>query len=349
MGLPRLDHDMLIDGDVRTTAAGFLGAIAVLAVLFLVVGVNRILDALASADVRVVAAMVVVALLWLFCWSIALRTVLGVLGVDVTYRHAFIVFAAAMFANNITPFGQAGGEPVTAMFISNSSDAEYETALAAIASVDALNFVPSIGFALLGLGYYAATLTLGRRLRLAAGAVAALAIGVPILAYVGWQYRRRIERTVVRIVHPLVHAFGRIVPRRNPPSTDQIRARVRDFFRSIDRVATDRRQLAIALSFSALGWLCIMTSLWLALYALGHPVFVAVVLIAIPVGSMAGITPLPGGLGGVEAVLILLLVPIPGLTRGVATAAVIIHRATTYWLPLLLGASAASALSVNRR
>jgi uncharacterized protein (TIRG00374 family) len=338
---------MDVAGDRRATLLGFGAALGVLAVLLAVVGVGDLLASLGRADRRVVAVMVVVAVGWLLAWGLALRIVLSVLGVEIGVVRAFATFAAATFANNVTPFGQAGGEPVTALFIANSTDAEYETGLAAIASVDALNFVPSIVFALLGFVAYAASFTLGQRLRLAAAAVGLLAAGVVVGGYVGWQRRERFEGAALAVLAPLLGAVGRVVPRVTPPSRAALRKRVDSFFRSIDRVATDRRELAVALSFSALGWLGLMTSLWLGLFAVGHPVDPEVVMVAIPVAALSGIAPLPGGLGGVETLLLALLVPL-GVPSAAAFAAVTLHRAGTYWLPLLLGAAVAGRLGQSR-
>lgn len=340
---------MALDRDLRASLAGFLGALVVLGVVFWLVGVDRIVESLLLADGRIVPVLVVVAIAWLTLWGLALRTVLGVLGVDITPTQSFLVFAAATFANNVTPFGQAGGEPFSALLISRASNSKYETGLAAIASVDTLNFIPSISLALLGVGYYAYEFTLGRRLRFAAVAVTGLAVAVPVLAYVGWRYRRRIERTLVRVVTPAARTVARVIPRRAPPARTVIRRRIRGFFRAIGRVAKDRRGLAVALTFSGLGWLGIATSLWLSLYAIGHPVAVTVVLVAVPVAAIAGVTPLPGGLGGVETVLILLVASMTGLALPVATAGVVIHRAATYWLPVVVGGGATVALSAKRR
>jgi uncharacterized protein (TIRG00374 family) len=335
-------------GDRRATLVGFAAALAVLLVLGLVVGVEDLLSALARADRRVAGVMVVVGLAWLLSWGMALRTVLAVLGVNVGVLRAFATFAAATFANNVTPFGQAGGEPVSALFISNSTDAKYETGLAAIASVDALNFVPSIAFAMLGFGYYATAFTLGRRLRIAAGAVAVLALVIAALGYVGWQRRRRIEQGALRVLTPVLRTVGRVVPRMSPPSREALRERVASFFEAIDRVATDRRQLGVALSFSALGWFAQMVSLWLGLYAIGAIVNPAVVLVAIPVAALSSITPLPGGLGGYEAILLALLAPVPQVSFGAAAAAVTLHRGAMYWMPLVLGAFSAGHLGDSR-
>jgi uncharacterized membrane protein YbhN (UPF0104 family) len=152
-----------------------------------------VLDTLRRADPEVLVAVLAVATVRLTSWGLALRTVLGVLGSKVSARLTVLVFVAAPFANNVTAFGQAGGEPVTALFIPRTADTGYETGLAAIASI----------------------------------------------------------------------------------------------------------------------------------------------------------TPLPGGLGGVETVLVALIVPTTGVTVAAATAAVVVHRTATYWLPTLVGDGAAAAFGAD--
>lgn len=333
--------------ELRTTLVGFGAALVVLLALFSLVGIDRTLAALGMARWPVVVLIVVVALSWLTAWSASLRTVLGVLGIPLSLRKSFLLFASATFANNTTPFGQAGGEPFSALLISRTTDSEYETGLAAIASVDALNFVPSILLALVGVGYYATTFTLGRRVEFAVAAVVALALVIPLALYAGWHSRDVLRSVVVRVLTPLARSLSRVVPRYRPPTAENIERRIDGFFGSIERVARNRRGLALALSASALGWLLLSTSLWLSLYALGHTVPPAVVLFIIPVGSMAGVTPLPGGLGGVETALVLMVVPTTGVDPATASAAVVVHRSATYLLPVLLGGGAVAALEAE--
>jgi uncharacterized protein (TIRG00374 family) len=328
----------MVEGSTRAKVAGFLGALVVLAALFWVAGVDDILAALGRARPGIVALVVVAALGWLAAWGLALRTVLGGLGIALSVPRSFFVWTGAMFANNVTPFGQAGGEPVTALLVSRATDSEYETSLAAIASVDALNFVPSIGFALLGVGYMATEVTFNARLEYAAASVGVLALALPVVAYLGWEHRYRVERGAVRVVTPIVRWVTKVIPRKSPPTAADLERRIEGFFGTIERVAADRRRLALALGFSALGWFAQMCALWLSLYALGFSVSFSAVMVAVPLGSVAGVTPLPGGLGGVEAVLAALLVPTTGIDLSTASAAVVVHRASTYWLSTAIGA-----------
>jgi uncharacterized protein (TIRG00374 family) len=336
-----------MNGDLRATIVGFCGALVVLGALFWFVGIEEVLVALASARAGVLLGVGAVAVAWLSAWGLSLRTVLETLGARVTAPTAVLVYAAATFANNVTPFGQAGGEPISALLISQASRSEYETGLAAIASVDALNFVPSTMLALVGMGYFAATITLGRRLEFAAAAVVAIAIALPIGAFLGWRHRYAIEARTIDVLTPVFQLVGNVVPGLSPPNGAALEARIEGFFAAVDRVAGDREALALALGFSTLGWVGLASSLWLSLFALGVSAQFAVVLVAIPVGAIAGITPLPGGLGGVETVLIVLLVAF-GVDSATATAAVAIHRGATYVLPTVVGGGTAAALGVSR-
>jgi uncharacterized protein (TIRG00374 family) len=334
-------------GEARSVLAGFGAGIVVLLALYSVVGLEDVLSTLARADPAIFAAVCVAAVGWLVAWALALRTVLSVIAVEVSVWRAFLLLAGATFANNVTPFGQAGGEPFSALLVSRSTGTEYENGLAAVASVDTLNFVPSITFALMGVGYYATRFTVGDEVELAAAALFALALAVPAVVYLGWRNRYRVSEFAVRTAVPAGRLASRVVPRLERPRESQVRDRIGGFFAALERVAGDRHQLALALSFSALGWLLLSVSLWLSLGALGYWVPFAAALFIVPLGSVASVTPLPGGLGGVEAALVLLIVPITGVDAGTAAAAAVLHRGATYVLPVLLGGSATAMLEAG--
>jgi len=334
-------------GNLRAIAVGFLAALAVLGTLLWVVGVDAILATLARADTSIVALLPLAAATWLTAWGLSLRIVLGVLGSPVGVATSVLVYAAATFANNVTPFGQAGGEPISAYLIARLTGDEYESGLAAIASVDALNLLPSVTLAALGLAYFGATAAIGRQLIVAAGAIGGFAVVIAGGGWLVWRHRERVETAVAGVVTPVARAVAMAVPGRRRPTGRAITARVESFFASLERVAEDRQQLALALGFATVGWIALASSLWLALLALGHRVPVAAVVLVVPIGSMAGVTPFPGGLGGIETVLVALLVPTTAIDPATAGGAVVLHRAATYWLPTLVGGSVAAVLGVD--
>ncbi|MFB6131071.1 MAG: YbhN family protein [Salinigranum sp.] len=332
--------------NLRATVLGFLGAVVVFALLFSFAGVGDLLTRLSTANLGVVFLVFLVTLGWLAAWSGALRTVLDVLGVELSNRKSFLIFAGAMFSNNITPFGQAGGEPVTALLITKTSDTEYETGLAAIASVDTLNFVPSITIAIIGAVYYATEVAIGRRIELALVAVGVLAVGVPTLGYLGWQRRYSLEARVVQLLTPAIQYVADLVPRVSVPTAEGIERRINGFFRAIERVTTNPRGLAAALGLSTLGWFFQMVGLWLAFVAIGDKIAFSIALFVVPIGAIAGVTPLPGGAGGIEWVLaILIAAASPAVGFDIATAGVVIFRGFVYWVPTLIGGAVMSMQS----
>lgn len=340
-----------MDADrAKTTVLGFLGVFVVFVLLLYFVGVDEFLAELSRADAGEVSLVVAVTVLWLVAWGQALRTVLAVLGVAVSPLKAFLVFAGAMFSNNVTPFGQAGGEPITALLIAETTDMEYERGLAAIASVDTLNFVPSVSLALVGAGIFATEVTFGRDLRLAVAAVAVLAAAVPFALYLGWKSRYRVERAVVGALTPVLWRVARWVPWVSWPGRAAVERRIGRFFGAIERVADNPRGLGLALGFSSLGWFCQMLGLWLAFAAIGVPVPLSAMLFVVPAGAVAGVTPLPGGAGGIEGVLLFLLIaaPLPGVTESAALAAIAIYRGAVYWVPTLVGGAVVSFVGADR-
>lgn len=337
-----------MDGvDRRAFVLGFAAAGALIVVLLLLVDVSHVASALALADPTIVGMVLALALVWLLAWGGTLRTVLGTMDVSMSVRRAFLVYAAAVFANNVTPFGQAGGEPVTALLVSKVSDSRFETGLVAIASVDVLNVVSSAALVFVGVGVYATRFTLGTSLAAAVGSVVVLLVAIVVGFTLGWRFRETIVSTVAG---PIARTVNRI--RWGPFATNDVTEsdvaeRIQHFYGNVERIADDRQRLGIAVGLSTLGWLLQAGALVAAFAALGHDIPVVVAIFVIPLANLAGMAPLPGGLGGIEAAFVALLVPTTGIAAAVVTAAVLIFRLAIYWMPVALGGTSATAYGVR--
>ena len=329
----------------RMLGVGVAGALAIFTLLFYLVGGREIVDVLTGADPSLAGVTVAFGLCWLLAWSLMLRTILGTLDVSVPMGRTFAIYAAAVFANNVTPFGQAGGEPIAALLISRTSTARYETGLVSIAALDVLNVVSSVGLIALGVGYYAANFTLGDRLEAAVGTVVALALAIAATFAFVWRNRERlVDRTAGGVAAAVLRLPGSRFEGVDEPD---IRERMERFFGHVEHVAVSRYRLAATVGLSTLGWLLQGAALIAAFEAVGSTVPFYVVLFVIPLANMAGAAPLPGGLGGIEAAFVALLVPTTGIPASVVTAAVLIYRAVVYWLPVLIGGGSMTAFGVR--
>ncbi|MFB6101618.1 MAG: lysylphosphatidylglycerol synthase transmembrane domain-containing protein [Haloplanus sp.] len=318
----------------RHTALWTVVALAALWAYLRVVGVDAVVTALGRVTLRDATTLVGLGAVPILLWGVSLHLVLARLDVSTTLPRSVGLFAAAGFLNNVTPFGQAGGDPVSGALVARVGGTAFERGLAAVVSVSAANAVGLAGLGAVGLGVVGVA---------AAGGVPTVAAGVGLTAAVGagallaWRVRARLVGVVGDAVGGLVVRIGSVIPGVDPPERAAVARRVRAFVAALERVADDRRRLVAVLGLGVAGHLAVATTLWVALVALDAVVAPATVLVVVPVARLAGASPTPGGAASAEALVTGLLVTIGGVAAPVAAAAALVYRAAAFWLPTLGG------------
>jgi uncharacterized protein (TIRG00374 family) len=309
---------------------GFAVAIAVIGFIAVSVGVGDLVRILSEAKLRWVAAGALSTAVCLVAWARAWQVVLGVVGIPVSFRRLVVTYYAATFANYVTPLGQAGGEPFIAYVLSRDTDASYEDSLASVVTADLLNLFPFFSFAGIGFATLLYQASLPARVRPLALGLGAMAAGVPLLAAGAWRFRFRLGRLVIRLATPVVERTPRF-------TADSLRARLRELNASFERIAADPRALVRALFYSYVGWVFFALPLYFAGLALDVPISLLLVFFIVPASTLAGLVPSPGGLGGVEAALLILLVAVAGLTQPTGFAVALLYRVESYVFALVAG------------
>ncbi|SIR57960.1 hypothetical protein SAMN05421858_2929 [Haladaptatus litoreus] len=313
---------------------GFVIAGVLLYLLVVVAGWRRVISALQGADYTWVWIACASTIVGLAAWGKAWQIVLAVLDIKVEFKRLVVTYFAATFANYVTPLGQAGGEPFIAYILSRDTEASYEDSLASVVTADLLNLLPFFNFAALGLSYLLLQASLPDNAKTLAQGLVVLAFGVPALAYAGWRFRERVQDLVLGLARPFTSRTNRI-------TVDGIRTRIERFYASLERIAAEPRELLFALVFSYTGWIFFALPLYFAGRSLGLPLGLLLVLFIVPASTLAGLTPTPGGLAGVEAALVVLIVGLAPITTGSAVAATLIYRFASYWFVLVIGGLAA--------
>ena len=167
------------------------------------------------------------------------------------------------------------------------------------------------------------------------GMLAILLIGVVVLAFT------RGEEHAVR----LVGAIGDRIPLVGGSRLERL---VRHLAASLRQLATQPAVLRRAILWAALNWLLDAGSLWAFVAALGKVVDPIELFAAYGIANVLAVLPVfPGGLGIIDSVAPALLVS-SGVTRGLATLAVIGWRLVNFWLPIPIGTAAYVSLRVPR-
>ena len=111
--------------------------------------------------------------------------------------------------------------------------------------------------------------------------------------------------------------------------------------REAGRVLRRRDWRVIAGSFGY--WAFDNAVLWACFRAFGETPALTLVLMGYLLGQLGGLLPIPGGIGGIDGGLIGALI-VFGLPAAATAAAVLAYRVILFWVPLLLGAAAFTAL-----
>jgi len=313
---------------------GFAIALVVLGLIAYGIGIGKIRAELARADPLWLAAGCLSTAVGLVAWAKAWQVVLGVVGYRVPFRKLVVTYYAATFANYVTPLGQAGGEPFIAYVLSRDTEASYEDSLASVVTADLLNLLPFFTFAAIGTVVLVVRTTLSEQIRGVAGILVVFAVGVPVVAVVGWRSRHRVGSVALRVVAPVARRVRFL-------SVEGLRERLRELNTAFERIAADRRALAHALVYSFVGWLFFALPLYAAVEAVGREISIFLVFFIVPASTLAGLTPSPGGLAGVEAVLAGLLGTLGGFSFATGLSIAIVYRLASYVFAVLAGGIAA--------
>ena len=141
----------------------------------------------------------------------------------------------------------------------------------------------------------------------------------------------------VVVVVALVAGLVLAVPRLRRLAADKLRPKARDIWGNLTRVARSPRKLVLLVSGSFAQELLVAMALSVSLRAFGDHLRLPVLIVVITLAGIIGaVSPSPGGMGVVEAGMILGLTA-AGVAESDATAAVFIQRLFTSYLPPIWG------------
>lgn len=167
------------------------------------------------------------------------------------------------------------------------------------------------------------------------GMIAILLIAAIVLAFT------RGEESAARIVR----GIGSRIPL---VGADRLERLVRHLAASLRQLAARPDLLRKAILWAALNWTLDAASLWAFVASLGKIVDPVELFAAYGIANVLAVIPIfPGGLGIIDSVAPVLLVS-SGVTRNLATLAVIGWRFVNFWLPIPVGAASYISLRVPR-
>lgn len=330
----------------RRGLLGFFAGVALVAGLIAVVGRQAVATA-TSVPPPAVAVTVGLVACGLLLWALGLWVVFDAIGRPVGVGLSVALSLAGTALNAVTPFGQVGGDPLTAGLITRATRIEYEVGLAAIGATNAVIRLVSVAVGLVGVGVLLLRDGAGAAILPTAGAITLSITVVLVVALLAWRGRSLLADWLVSALAPVARTVGRVAPRVPAPDRESVRARVDSFVASVERLAGAPRHLALLALLGCLGEVAVAGALWIALSAVGASVPLSLVVVVLPLARVAAILPTPGGTGGVESVLVWLLVVTTDTAASTAAGGVLLYRLVAFWLPLGVGGLSAVGVVVR--
>ncbi|MFB6194121.1 MAG: lysylphosphatidylglycerol synthase domain-containing protein, partial [Halobaculum sp.] len=157
------------------------------AALLAVVGPQAAVREATRLPPRRLASLAVVGTAPVVVWGVSLWLAGRGAGTRPSLGRAVAGFTALSFANVVTPFGQAGGDPPAAAVIARGFGADFETGLAAVGGLNLANRAAAVGVGLVAAVVVADSLPVPLPAVLFAGVALAALVGLVV-----WGRRRTV-------------------------------------------------------------------------------------------------------------------------------------------------------------
>jgi uncharacterized protein (TIRG00374 family) len=330
----------------------FAVSTAILAGLVYISGPEKFFNALSKSKLLFLVPAVIVGTSVFLVWSFAWYRVFQKTGIEASYTESVKLQFAGNFLNNITPFGQIGGEPFMAYIVSTEKDAKYEEALSSVLSADILNMIPPFTFVFGGAIYIIFFRSVTDLIIQAIYMSLIVLLFGGILVYTLWFEAGKIESFILNQINRVSNRLGR-----GEKLVKRLEKRLDNFEESMGKMGEDPLYLAKTILILHIGFILEVVCLSLVMVSLGLTPLLSYLYFILPLADLANTSPTPGGTGTYEAALAALLVAVSEASTGfvggpipfsVALLIGILFRLSTYWPSLVLGYISFNLLKTNR-
>lgn len=307
--------------------------IGILIGMILFIGPGNIENAIKLANPWYVALAIILQFavygLWTWRWSINIKSV----GISVKKQHVFPMLMVGLAVNNLTPSARGGGEPIRGYILSKYSNSSFEKSFATVIADRGLDTFPFIVLAVITI--VAAVFYLN----LPDYALYSLIIAVLVLVVVFFialymSFNLDFGRKVSLWLVGLIKRFSK--KDRSKLEENALKA-IHGFQNSMHTMVKDRNVLLYGLPISFSIWILEIIRVYVIFSAFNVDVSLLVIAEVFIISTLIGLIPLlPGGLGAVDGIMIILF-SAAGVPPSISAAATIVERLISFWMTSIIG------------
>lgn len=306
--------------------------ILILAGMIIVIGPDQIISALKTANMNFVILAIVIEFIIIGLWNTRWSLISKSLNIPHNQLSLFAMTIVGLAINDLTPSGRSGGEPVRAYLLSRNSNKHFKITFASVMGDKLLDTLPFMVLAIFAISYLMLYLHLGTTLFVLL--LVSLVLFIIALAFI--IYFCINEAVGIRAIHWVFRQIRRFTDNLDKYEETSITSLV-GFQSSLRLLSHDRKLMIITTVISFLVWFLELVRVYVVFLAFGVEVSLGMVASVFLVSSLIGIIPiLPGGLGSIDGVMILLY-SMAGIPAGISTAATLIERMISLWMVIIIG------------
>ncbi|RAP46214.1 MAG: hypothetical protein BZ136_07785 [Methanosphaera sp. rholeuAM74] len=319
--------------DYKKMVGLLLVGIIILSIMIAYIGPEQIFDSIKKANIYYVLLAILLQFIIMFLWNYRWSIISTELNIKHNMLQLFAILIVGLAINDLTPSGRSGGEPVRAYLLSKTSNASFKQTFATVMSDKIFDTFPFMILAIFAMIY------LIFRVHISQVMLYTLIIALTffILALLFLIYICFNEELGVKVINWVFTQLDRFTSRDFTKYHSKALSAIMDFQKNLKYLMKNKKLFILASILSFLSWFLELVRVYVVFLAFGTNVSLGMIAAVFLVSTLVGIIPaLPGGLGSIDGLMILLY-SVSGISASISTAATIIERAISLWMVLILG------------
>jgi uncharacterized protein (TIRG00374 family) len=307
--------------------------ILIMAVMLYFIGVDQIIEALKLANFWFILAAILVQILTYYLFALRWSFINKIAKISIKVTDLLPMVLVGMGINNITPSGRGGGEPVKAYILSKYTNNSYESSFATVVADRALDTIPFLILAIITIFLMILQFNLDFLIiTILIATVFIVTIAFILLIYMS------VNQKIVKKIIPFMLRIIRIFYKKDPEKLEKrIKGAVYGFQSTMKLMLKDKDVLYKALPLSFIIWGSEILRVYLIFLAFGAQVSPVLITEVFIISCLIGMIPLlPGGLGAVDGMMILLFTS-TGISSSISAATTVIERLISFWMTTITG------------
>ena len=307
-------------------------SILIFLAMLAIIGVDKIFDALKTADLRYIGVAIALQLITFLLYNLRWQLLNKQANIDIGFKKLLPITMVGLAINNITPSGRGGGEPVRAYILAKEHDHTIKETFATVVAdrvLDTFPFIVLTVITVLSLSFQP-NIPRWMIVIMIIAAVAIVAI-LAILIYmcINLNFGSKIERLILKIVKRFKKDSDGL--------EEGIHENIVGFQNTMTNLMSNKKILFTTIPLSFLVWFVEISRVYFVFLAFGAVASYTLIGEVFIVASLIGMIPLlPGGLGAVDGTMIYLY-STSGITTAITAPVTVIERVISFWMPTIIG------------